>query len=92
MKVQGPGFSKLLDIRGESGHRNGADRRLALDSRAPSDQIRVILCPALHQTSLPTNLELLTVALRNLFENILQHMPHGGTARWSVQKGAVACS
>ena len=53
-----------------------------------SDQIRVILDPALHQTSLHTNLELLTVALRNLFENALQHMPNGGTARWSVQKGS----
>ncbi len=52
-----------------------------------SDRIRVILDPALHQTSLHTNLELLTVALRNLFENALQHMPNGGTARWSVQKG-----
>jgi two-component system, OmpR family, sensor histidine kinase QseC len=30
----------------------------------------------------------LTVALRNLFENALQHMPNGGTARWSVQKGS----
>ena len=53
-----------------------------------SDQIRVVLDPALHQTSLRTNLELLTVALRNLFENALQHMPNGGTARWSVQKGS----
>jgi two-component system, OmpR family, sensor histidine kinase QseC len=53
-----------------------------------SDQIQVILDPALHQTSLRTNLELLTVALRNLFENALQHMPDGGTARWSVQKGS----
>jgi two-component system sensor histidine kinase QseC len=53
-----------------------------------SEQIQVILDPALHQTSLRTNLELLTVALRNLFENALQHMPHGGTARWSVQKGS----
>jgi len=53
-----------------------------------SDQIRVILDPALHQTSLRTNLELLTVALRNLYENALQHMPNGGTARWSVQKGS----
>jgi two-component system sensor histidine kinase QseC len=53
-----------------------------------SDQIRVILDPALHQTSLHTNLELLTVALRNLYENALQHMPNGGTARWSVQKGS----
>jgi two-component system sensor histidine kinase QseC len=53
-----------------------------------SDQIRVILDPALHQTSLHTNLELLTMALRNLFENALQHMPNGGTARWSVQKSS----
>jgi len=53
-----------------------------------SDQIRVILDPGLHQTSLHTNLELLTVALRNLYENALQHMPNGGTARWSVQKGS----
>jgi two-component system sensor histidine kinase QseC len=53
-----------------------------------SDQIQIILDPALHQTSLRTNLELLTVALRNLFENALQHMPNGGTARWSVQKGS----
>jgi two-component system sensor histidine kinase QseC len=53
-----------------------------------SDQIRVILDPALHQTSLHTNLELLTVALRNLYENALQHMPNGGIARWSVQKGS----
>jgi two-component system sensor histidine kinase QseC len=52
------------------------------------DQIRVVLDPALHQTSLYTNLELLTVALRNLFENALQHMPNGGTARWSVQKSS----
>jgi two-component system sensor histidine kinase QseC len=52
-----------------------------------SDQIRVVLDPALHQTSIRTNLELLTVALRNLFENALQHMPDGGTAEWSVQKG-----
>jgi two-component system sensor histidine kinase QseC len=54
----------------------------------PSEQIRVVLDPALHQTFLRTNLELLTVALRNLFENALQHMPNGGTARWSVQKGS----
>jgi hypothetical protein len=53
-----------------------------------SDQIRVIMDPARHQTFLHTNLELWTVALRNLFENALQHMPNGGTARWSVQKGS----
>src|SRR5262249_1618207 len=50
-----------------------------------SDTIQVILDPFLHQVSLVTNRELLTVALRNLHENALQHMENG-TARWSAEK------
>lgn len=49
------------------------------------DPIQVILDASLDQVSLLTNRELLTVALRNLHENALQHMK-SGTVRWRTER------
>lgn len=46
--------------------------------------VRVVLNPSLYDISLVTNRDLLTIALRNLHENALQHMPNVGAVKWSA--------
>jgi two-component system sensor histidine kinase QseC len=46
--------------------------------------IRVELDPALHALSVRSNREILTLALRNLHENAIRHMPDGGTVSWRI--------
>jgi two-component system sensor histidine kinase QseC len=48
-------------------------------------RIHVVVDPALAQTFLTANYELLVLALRNLHENAVHHMPRGGTVRWHVK-------
>jgi two-component system sensor histidine kinase QseC len=46
--------------------------------------ISVEIDPKLHHLSLRTNRDILTLAIRNLHENALQHTPEGGTVSWRV--------
>src|SRR4029077_1672894 len=48
-------------------------------------RIHVVVDPALNETFLTANYELLVLALRNLHENAVHHMPSGGTVRWRVK-------
>lgn len=48
--------------------------------------IHVDVEPALHSFRVRANREILSLALRNLHENALQHMPSGGTASWRVSQ------
>jgi len=46
--------------------------------------VRVILDPSLDDVTLVTNRDLLTVSLRNLHENAMQHMRKEGVVKWSA--------
>lgn len=46
--------------------------------------ISLVLNPSLYDISLVTNCDLLTIALRNLHENALHHMPNDGAVKWSA--------
>jgi two-component system, OmpR family, sensor histidine kinase QseC len=48
-------------------------------------RIHVVVDPALDETFFTANYELLVLALRNLHENAVHHMPRGGTVRWHVK-------
>jgi two-component system sensor histidine kinase QseC len=48
-------------------------------------RIHVVVDPALANTLCTANYELLILALRNLHENAIHHMPCGGTIRWYVK-------
>jgi two-component system, OmpR family, sensor histidine kinase QseC len=48
-------------------------------------RIDVVVDPALAETFFTANYELLVLALRNLHENAVHHMPSGGTVRWYVK-------
>lgn len=55
------------------------------DSLKPeSAAIRVEINPELHGLTLRTNREILTLAIRNLHENALEHMPNGGKVSWRI--------
>jgi two-component system sensor histidine kinase QseC len=47
--------------------------------------IQVLVDPALRRTSLVTNREFVTLALRNLHENAIGHMREDGVVRWLVE-------
>lgn len=49
-----------------------------------SDSANLVLSPALYETGFATNRELLTVALRNLHENSIQHIKNNGTVTWDA--------
>lgn len=49
-----------------------------------SDSANLVLTPALYETGFATNRELLTVALRNLHENSIQHIKNNGTVTWDA--------
>lgn len=46
--------------------------------------ISVEIDPKLHNLSLQTNRDILTLAIRNLHENAVQHTPEGGSVCWRV--------
>ncbi len=48
-------------------------------------RIHVVVDPALAETFFTANCELFVLALRNLHENAVHHMPSGGTVRWHVK-------
>jgi two-component system, OmpR family, sensor histidine kinase QseC len=48
-------------------------------------RIHVVVDPALDETFFIASEELLVLALRNLHENAVHHMPGGGTVRWHVK-------
>lgn len=54
-----------------------------LDSTAACS-ISLVLNPSLYDISIVTNRDLLTIALRNLHENALHHMPNDGAVKWSA--------
>jgi two-component system, OmpR family, sensor histidine kinase QseC len=47
--------------------------------------VQVIIDPSLRRTVINTNRELVTLAIRNLHENAIHHMPDTSVARWSVE-------
>jgi two-component system, OmpR family, sensor histidine kinase QseC len=52
--------------------------------RPRAGAIQVTVDPALHDFTVRANRESLSIALRNLHENAVQHTPAGGTVSWSV--------
>ncbi len=46
--------------------------------------VKVVLDPSLDDVALVTNRDLLTISLRNLHENAMQHMRRGGIVKWSA--------
>ena len=57
-----------------------------LDTLSPSDKgVDVTVDPGLQNTFVTTNREALVLAVRNLHENAVRHMPQGGTIRWSSE-------
>jgi two-component system sensor histidine kinase QseC len=55
---------------------------------APDRKARVGLDSALKNTVVTANKELLLVAIRNLHENAVRHMPQRGIIRWAAEKGS----
>ncbi len=56
-----------------------------ITSSDPADGLaKVILDPSLRDVTIVTSRDLLTLALRNLHENAIQHMQSEGTVTWSV--------
>jgi two-component system sensor histidine kinase QseC len=57
-----------------------------LDALPPTDkEAHVTIDPVLHCTFVTTNPDTLMLAIRNLHENAVRHMPRGGTIRWSSE-------
>lgn len=52
---------------------------------APGSGLRVEVAPALRGRMVRADREALSLALRNLHENALHHMPGGGTVRWGLE-------
>jgi two-component system, OmpR family, sensor histidine kinase QseC len=52
--------------------------------RPLSGQIHVVVDPALRDFVAESNRELLTLVLRNLYENAVQHTPEGGAVSWTL--------
>ncbi len=53
----------------------------------PGGPGRVLLDPSLGDVTLVTNRDLLTISLRNLHENAMQHMRDQGVVKWSAATG-----
>lgn len=51
----------------------------------PNVGVQIAIDPSLRRTTVNTNRELLTLAIRNLHENALHHMPDTGVVRWSTE-------
>jgi two-component system sensor histidine kinase QseC len=57
-----------------------------LDALSPTDkEADVTIDPILQTTVVPTNREALLLAIRNLHENAVRHMPQRGSIRWSSE-------
>ena len=50
----------------------------------PSGSANVVLSLALYDLGFATNRDLLSLALRNLHENAIQHIKHNGTVKWDA--------
>jgi len=59
-----------------------------IDAQPARDGLRVEVDPMLNWITLTANAELLVLALRNLFENAVQHTAHPGLVRWSLERRA----
>ncbi|POR52439.1 ATP-binding protein [Bosea psychrotolerans] len=55
---------------------------IAATAPAPKSDVSVAIEPALRSLTIVASRELLTLALRNLQENAVQHTPSGGTVTW----------
>jgi two-component system sensor histidine kinase QseC len=55
-----------------------------ISAETTAEPAKVVLDPALYKISLLTNRDLLTVALRNLHENAIQHIQKDGRVSWSA--------
>lgn len=53
-------------------------------SESAAGSAKVVLDPSLDDVSIVTNRDLLTISLRNLHENAIQHMRKQGVVKWSV--------
>ncbi len=58
----------------------------------PGASVRIVVETELRKLRLRSNRELLTLALRNLHENAVQHMQMGGTVTWRSGPGANSIS
>lgn len=56
------------------------------DTPPDREHIRVEIDPSLDRTILTAKADLLILALRNLHENAMNHMPGPGVVRWSVER------
>jgi len=57
-----------------------------IGAQPPREGLRVEVDPMLNWIMLTANAELLVLALRNLFENAVQHTAHPGLVRWSLER------
>jgi two-component system, OmpR family, sensor histidine kinase QseC len=57
-----------------------------VDAQPAREGLRVEVDPMLNWITLTANAELLVLALRNLFENAVQHTAHPGLVRWSLER------
>ena len=55
-----------------------------ISAETTAEPAKVVLDPALYKISFLTNRDLLTVALRNLHENAIQHIQKDGRVSWSA--------
>jgi two-component system sensor histidine kinase QseC len=82
-----------LDARSEVELKDEVNLARLLEEIASPDQaagpvVRVVLDPSLNDVTLVTNRDLLTVSLRNLHENAMQHMRREGVVKWSAAAGS----
>lgn len=57
--------------------------------KSPDAKVRVEIDPALYACSIRADREILKLALRNLHENAVRHMPDGGTVEWRATSGGL---
>jgi len=57
-----------------------------VDAHPAREGLRVEVDPMLNWIAFTANAELLVLALRNLFENAVQHTAHSGLVRWSLER------
>ncbi|MEH2514062.1 two-component system sensor histidine kinase QseC [Nitrobacteraceae bacterium AZCC 1564] len=79
-----------LDATHEAEHSTSVNVGTVLDEIAGSlpasdTGVQVVIDPSLRRTFVNTNREFLTLAIRNLHENAIHHMPDAGAVRWSTE-------
>ena len=86
---------QLLDIANLDALQNpGRDARFnvgviideIIDAQPARDRLRIEVDPMLNWITLTANAELLALALRNLFDNAVQHTARPGLVRWSLER------